>query len=244
MLKEKKLKNGKIMLEGTTPKGKSLYAKVHEPQSKIGGQPVDPFYSITLLMDKDDPAAQNFIQQLDNFMKQAELLANEFVSKAKGRQRQKPQLQNANYGEYFDDEGNETNYYFIKAKAKASGTTQAGKKWNFKPSVFDAKGTPFPTKNPPLVGNDSICRVAVGVTPYCQAIGYGLSIHLDAVQVLDLVEYNNRSAKGYGFETEEDGYSINNSASFPEETDEEDGAVFSDDHGEMPKSYRDEAADF
>ena len=137
MLKEKKLKNGKIMLEGTTPKGKSLYAKVHEPQSKIGGQPVDPFYSITLLMDKDDPAAQNFIQQLDNFMEQAELLANEFVSKAKGRQRQKPQLQNANYGEYFDDEGNETNYYFIKAKAKASGTTQAGKKWNFKPSVFD-----------------------------------------------------------------------------------------------------------
>lgn len=50
--------------------------------------------------------------------------------------------------------------------------------------------------------------MAITVYPYAAAVGYGVSIHLDAVQVLDLVEYNRRSASSYGFEVDQNGYSV------------------------------------
>ena len=232
MLKSKQLKNGRVVFEGVTPKGQAMYARVHEPQTKVGTVNIDPSYSMTLLMPKDDTNAQAIMKQLDEVMVQAEIMADEFAAKAKGRRKDRPQCHNENYGAYYDNEGNETEFFFIKAKSKACGVTPSGKEWSFKPVVFDASGKPFPAKNPPLVGNGSECRMAITVSPYAQGIGFGLSIHLDAVQVLNLVEYHGRSASSYGFSAEE-GYKVTEENQFSAAD-----AEIEEDYGTQPKSYR------
>lgn len=229
MLKEKRMKNGSVVLTGVTPAGAVEYAKVFEPQTKIGDQTIDPTYSVTIYLDDKD---SEIIKQLDEQMKIAEDMATEQASKVKGRKPKLPTCHDENFGAEVDEDGNETGRYFIKAKAKAEGITKAGKRWKFKPPVFDATNTPFPEKDPPLIGNGSVCRLAITAYPYAAPIGYGVSIRLEALQVLKLVEYNGRSGGSFGFEVEDDGYKVS-------KTDE---TAFSDEEEEMeqPTSYRDQ----
>lgn len=232
MLKEKTLKNGNTVLTGTTPKGEIQYAHVFEPQTKVGDQTIDPTYSVTIFLDGDDTAVQNIMSQLDEQLHIAEEMATEATSKVKGRKPKLPTCHDENFGPEVDEEGNETGRFYIKAKAKAEGVTQSGKKWKFTPPVFDGTNTPFPEKDPPLIGNGSVCRLAITAFPYAAPIGYGVSIKLDAMQVLKLVEYNGRDAESFGFEAEEDGYRV---------TKEEEATVFSDEEEEaQPTSYREQ----
>jgi len=243
MLKTVKLKNGNVVLRGTTPKGRFEYAKVFEPQTKIGDQAIEPTYSATLIMN-DSEEVQEFINQLQGELEKATGLAEEAASKVKGRKAKMPICHDENFGQVYDDDGNPTGEFYIKAKAKAEGETQAGKRWKFKPTVFDAKGKPFPEQDPPLVGNGSTGRLAITAYAYAAPIGYGVSIRLDAAQVLNLVEYNGRSASDYGFAVEE-GYSIDDAAPLG------DADPNLSDVEEQPKSYRsrlsepdDETGDF
>lgn len=67
----------------------------------------------------------------------------------------------------------------------------------FRPSVFDRFGQPLPEGT--LVGNGS--RVRVNYTPDTyEAFGGGVTLYLNAVQVVDLVEYQVQRASAYGFE--------------------------------------------
>ena len=230
MLKDVKLKNGNTVVKGTTPKGSVEFAHVFEPQTKIGDQPIDPTYSITLLMDGTDEV-RSFIGQLDVELMKAEDMATEAANQAKGRSKGKlPVKHDENFGEVYDDDGNPTGQFFVKAKAKAEGITQSGKAWKFKPTVFDAKGKTFPEKDPPMIGNGSTGRLALTAYAYAAPVGYGVSIRLEAVQILNLVEYGGRSAADYGFAIEE-GYSVEDPAPIGE--DDADLAV-----EEQPKSYR------
>lgn len=235
MLKEVKLKNGSTVVKGTTPKGRVEFAHVYEPQRQIGDQAIEPTYSINLIMDGNDEV-KRFIDCLDAEMNKAEEMAQEAANQAKGRSKGKlPTKHDENYGEVYDDDGNPTGQYFVKAKAKAEGITQAGKKWKFKPTIFDAKGVPFPEKNPPMIGNGSTGRLALTAYAYAAPIGYGISIRLEAVQIIDLVEYNGKSATDYGFSVEE-GYSVDEVA--PLTLDGENEAPDELEPGEQPKSYR------
>lgn len=245
MLKEKKLKNGNTVLTGATPKGEVQYAHVFEPQTKIGEQTIDPTYSVTLFFKADEPAVETLMTQLGEQLRIAEEMATEQVSKVKGRKPKLPTCHDENFGPEIDENGNETGRVYVKAKAKAEGVTQSGKKWAFKPAVFDGTNTPFPEENPPAIGNGSICRAAITAFPYAAAIGYGVSIRLDALQVINLIEYNGKSAESYGFEAEEDGYKVG------KENDDRIEAFEDEEEQEQPKSYRSrmteedkEAADF
>lgn len=75
-------------------------------------------------------------------------------------------------------------------------------------TVFDAKGKPVLDSK---VGSGSEVKVAFTTNPYYIAKDKqaGVSLYLSAVQVLKLVEYNGKDAKGYGFD-EEDGYDSEN----------------------------------
>lgn len=196
MLKEQKNKFGSVQLVGVTPEGECQWAKVHQPDEKYN------VYSITWRIPVENAQAKELFKQLNDEMDCALDMAEEMAGK--GGKKRMPQCNDQNFGIEVDADGNETGYYFIKAKAKASGVSKSGKSWRFKPAVFDKYGKPFPSENPPMIGNGSKVRLAVTVFPYCQRIGYGLSIHLDAVQVTDLIEYNNRSATGFGFDVEEE----------------------------------------
>lgn len=245
MLKEKKLKNGNTVLTGATPKGIASYVKVYEPQTKVGETTVEPFYSATIYMNGKDPAVETLMTQLGEQLRIAEEMATEQASKVKGRKPKLPKCNDENFGSEYDENGNETGRYYIRAKAKASGITPNGKKWSFKPAVFDGSNVPFPEKNPPLIGNGSTIRFGITAFPYAQPIGYGVSIRLDAIQVIDLVEYNGKSAESFGFEVEANSYKVSK--------EDEKAAVFYDEEEEreQPTSYRDrmtdedkEAADF
>lgn len=234
MMKETKLKNGSVVIKGTTPKGRIEYAHVLEPQRSIGDQAIEPTYSITLIMDESLEVMQ-FLGNLDAEMDKAENMARESANQAKGRSKGKlPTKHDENYGQVYDDDGNPLPQYFVKAKAKAEGITQSGKAWKFKPTVFDSKGKPWPEKDPPLIGNGSIGRLALTAYAYAAPIGYGVSIRLEAVQIIDLVEYGGRNATDYGFMVE-DGYDISDPA--PKALDN-DSSPDEFDVGEQPKSYR------
>ena len=60
-----------------------------------------------------------------------------------------------------------------------------------------------------LIGNGS--EVVINVTPSPYVVNpstYGIQLRLNAVQVLDLVEFGGRSASAFGFDTEDDDYAI------------------------------------
>lgn len=69
----------------------------------------------------------------------------------------------------------------------------------FKPSLFDRYGKPLP--DGVMIGNGSKVRVNYSPNAY-DGFGGGVNLYLNAVQVLDLVEYKSRDAKGFGFEAE------------------------------------------
>lgn len=75
--------------------------------------------------------------------------------------------------------------------------------------VYDSKGRPIDVN----IGNGSIIRVAFQVVPYWKSLkNNGLTLFMDAIQVIELKEYSGGAdADAFGFE-EEDGYEAGNSA--------------------------------
>lgn len=73
--------------------------------------------------------------------------------------------------------------------------------------IFDAKGK----KIDPNIGNGTIAKFAITMAPKAQsATNYGLSLWIDALQILELIEYGatQEEANAFGF-AQEDGYVAN-----------------------------------
>ena len=88
--------------------------------------------------------------------------------------------------------GQPTGRFIVKFKSK------------FSVGVFDALNQPLNyDKN--IVGSGSLVRVSFKHQPYSQN-GGGLSLFLNAVQVIDLNRYEGGTAEDYGFEKDETGY--------------------------------------
>lgn len=105
-----------------------------------------------------------------------------------------------------DDEGNETSEIIHKAIMRASGVSKKdGKPWTRQPKVFDAKGKAI--KPVPAIFGGSEGKLAVEAAPYYIASDNvcGITLYLEAVQLLKLVKGGDRSASSYGF-GEEEGY--------------------------------------
>lgn len=69
----------------------------------------------------------------------------------------------------------------------------------FRPHMFDRYGKKMEENI--LLGNGSKVRVNFGPNEYT-GFGGGVNFYLNAVQVVDLIEYQSKDAKGYGFEAE------------------------------------------
>jgi len=81
-----------------------------------------------------------------------------------------------------------------------------------KPGLFDHRGVPM--GNETLVGNGSFVRLNYTPAPYT-GFGGGVTLYLNAVQVMDLVEFGNNTAASYGFEV--DAAAVAEAAPFDEE---------------------------
>ena len=88
--------------------------------------------------------------------------------------------------------GEETGMYTIHFKSQ------------WRPKQFDAKGKLVEHES--NLGNDSLVRVSFVPNPYTNVGGRtGVSFYLQAIQIIELVEYRGGDSDYYGFE-EEDGY--------------------------------------
>ena len=107
----------------------------------------------------------------------------------------------------------------IYAKQVAQRQTKKGL-LTFTIPVFDSKGSKLPAS--PAIGSGSTLKLSVEVyTWYTDLQGFGYTLRLKAVQLLELIEYNNGSSSSFGFSAEEDGY-INDGESLDTAFQEED----------------------
>jgi hypothetical protein len=130
----------------------------------------------------------------------------------------------------------------IKAKLKAKVTGRDGTVHNLKVGLFDSQGKPHP-KDVVVAGGS---KVKVAVRPKFWNVpavgGFGMTLELDAVQIIDLQAFNpgERTGESFGFTAVEGGY-VHGGETFegeldqPEETDakkketkEDDGELIAD----------------
>ena len=200
----------------TSFKGTFKFPKLNKPDTKFKA---DGEFSVKLVGRIDDPAVLALIAKLEPLYLAAEHNAVAEFAKLSAVARKKlgQPTMNPLYTEVLDETTEQpTGDVEFKFARAASGTYKSGpktgQKWHATIGIFDAKGVPV-LKGPDIYGG-TIGKVSfeVGLNQDGQP-GYfipgtgaaGLSLRLQAVQVLDLVSGGQRTAAGYGF-GEEDGY--------------------------------------
>lgn len=209
-------KNNTPVINAILPRADAIYPKLNTPDTKFDA---DGVFETKLAFDLEN-ATDGVIGKsnvtLKEILERAHKLRDEFAEAKRdelaagdGKQKKKSkELEVRDIGEAeLDDNGDETGRMILKAKMKASGTSQKdGKRWERKPKLFDAKGKDL-GKNPPSIYGGSVLKVAVQFVPYYTPKDneVGVSIRMEAVQVIELVSGGGRSASAYGFGAE-DGY--------------------------------------
>lgn len=183
--------------QGTTPKGSVLFAHVFTPETYDGKE---VGYTIQLKLNEIETKA--FMAVID-----------EELEKAKHSIKLKPGQKWAAepFLGYREDKDGDIVFKF---KTASTITTKAGETLTRTVPVFDAHGRPIKEKI--NIGNGTIARVAYTLIPYwVSKVVNGIKLRLEAVQIIDLKEFGEKEASGYGFANEEDGFS------FEEKKDEE-----------------------
>lgn len=168
-----------------TPAGIAEYPKLNEPDYKFNP---DGEYKVTLVIPAKD--AQGFVGQLEELYAAAyEQIKSEQPGK-KVKQADEPWK--------VRDDGSIEVRFKMRAKIK----TRDGREMTLSPIIVDAKGTPCSVQ----VGGGSKIKVAFTTAPYFTAlVGAGLSLRLQGVQVINLVQ-GGGGFTNLGF-TPEEGYS-------------------------------------
>ena len=161
----------------TTPKAPCLYPFLQQPNVSKTGEYEDTF-QITLVLDPQDKEHHELLKHIKRLHEES-----------KGKEEKKP------IKKHTDLEGNETGKYMVRFKTKAQYLDHV--------PTFDAKGNKI-LRDKNFVANDSIVRVSWSYGFYKQG-GGGVSLYLNGVQIIDLIEWSGGDAEDYGFD-ETEGY--------------------------------------
>lgn len=168
-----------------TPKGTAQYPKLRSPEFFDGAE---VGYTIQMAFNKED--TEKLLAKLEE-----ELEAAKNASEFKGKN-----WTNARLGSKEDKNGDTV----FKFKTKTNYKTKAGETIQRIIPIFDAQGNRIKGD----IGHGSVCRVRFTVNPYHKsAVNCGLTLYLDAVQVIEYKEPGGASAEAYGF-GKEDGYTV------------------------------------
>ena len=176
----------------TTPKGESLFAHLVNVDYGTDQYPDEKgSFNVTLALDAD--AAAKLDSLIAHEVDTARAEAEEKFDGLKPQTKKKFGSVNFNEGgpEEYDREGYE-NRQGVKVQRKVP--------------LFDSMQQPVKLSDEP--GNGSVIRVAFCCAPYFvegQGMG-GLSLYLNAVQIIRLNTSGERSASDYGFGAEEGGF--------------------------------------
>lgn len=198
----------------TTIKGRASYPRLSTPDTKFNKAGV---YKCNLEFPTSDKPGHKWATEMVERIKQgqAKALADAKAAAKEAGKKFKSKLTDLPYS--IDED---TGAVTLNFKMTASGEREDGSKWTSKVAVFDAKGKPM--KTIPNVGSGSLVKVSFEFSPFCTALGAGVSLKLNAVQLLELVEFGTRDATGYGF-GEEDGYESKDNDEKEDAEEDEDG---------------------
>jgi len=171
----------------TTPQGKAVYPRLDTPDTKFNE---DGLYSCKLHVSEAD--FQAFELGMDGLYKSA----YDAECKAQGKKIK----ESPNKPVRITPDGD----YEIYAKQVAQKQTKTKGLIEFTVACFDSQGNKIAT---PKVGSGSELKLAVEPNFwYIASQGFGYSLRLKAVQVIELVEYGGGSSENYGFGKSEGGF--------------------------------------
>lgn len=223
-----------------TPAGIAVWPKLNAPDEYKGKRT----FNTKLVIDPNDDAL--FDKKPGNLIEAAEKMRDAFLektraelleqaaeqkaakkgAKAKELSQKAATLEAVAFGkpEVDDDTEEETGKLVISAKTNATYKDKRGVERERTLKIFDAKGKTL--KNAPEIGSGSTLKLAVTMVPYYmpKENTVGVTLYLDAVQVIDLVTFGGqRDASSYGF-GQEDGYEGDDEDAEEEEEEEEESA--------------------
>jgi hypothetical protein len=182
--------------QAISPVGKALWATLNKPDTKYKEEGL---YSVKLEITGDD--AQKLSAFLDTKLQES-------IAEAKKENVGKKIKEASAPYEWTND-----NTIVVNFKMKASGIKKSGETWSRKPALFDAKGKPLVGEV--MIGKGSLLAVAYEASPfYTSLIGAGVSLRLNAVQIIELVEFTAGSGSNPGF-GEHDGYEADEEVATP-----------------------------
>ena len=186
-----------------TPVGVAKNPRLTKPDTKFLEAGV---YGVSLIVAADE--GKPLIDVIDAEIKAALERARKDKPRFRVKAADKP------YKPVTNDADEPTGEIVFNFKMTASGIDGKTKQpWQRRPALFDAKGKPLVGKE---IGAGSEIKVAFTINPfYTFLVGAGVSLRLEAVQVIKLVESNcGRDAASFGFVAEE-GYSQDDRESEP-----------------------------
>lgn len=192
-----KLKNGVIA-------GKAMWSHL-DKADEMQGKPTDNL-TISLIPSKED---------VDRILQECQEVWDEFMEDPANKK--KHLKGEPNFGEKEDEAGNVLVKFKCKDKWKLKDGTE---KRRFVP-IFDSVNQVVTKKLMSKIGNGSNIVVAYQLLPYIfTSTNFGVSMRLQAIQVLKLVEYGGEDAESFGFSTHAGGFEGANLADEPENDDD------------------------
>lgn len=198
----------------TTPRGVAVWPKLREPDFKF-----DTAGALTVKLRIPTAEAAKMIEMID------EAIVKKHTEEAKAAKGKRVKRCDPPYEHEMDEDGNETGNVLFKFKQKAQITSRKNDK-TYKITIphFNAKGRPTDVE----YGSGSIMKIAYEVVPFfVAAVGAGVTLRPNAVQVIEPKMFAQRDASGFGF-GEEDGY--DDDAAGATVGDEDDAPFDTEDH--------------
>ncbi len=195
-----------------SPAGTLKYPRLFKPDTKFKAEGE---YSTKLLVPEEE--AKPFIEELMAIHKEEYAKACAANKKKALKQAPLPWKPEVN------DDGEETGNIEFKTSLKAKVTPKKGDPFEQRPQVIDAKKHKVPAST--RVGGGTKAKIAMEVYPwFTAALGFGITLRLKAVQILELSEYEAGGAASMF--SEEDGFESEPSGDEGDTTGEEfDGKV-------------------
>jgi len=187
-------KRKKILLVSAI--GKAVWPWVNRPDTKYEA---DGVYRMKIAVDPSDAKqwakAQQMVEQIDA------ALAGIVAKQREETGKKKVKVFDLPYKMEKDDADEETGRLLFSFKLKAKGMTKEKVVYDKTVKLFQANGVPLATEK--IVGGGSTVQASYEMNAFYTSAA-GVSLRLEAVRVLELVEYTGRDAAGYGFDTDDE----------------------------------------
>ena len=193
----------------TTPVGIAVWPKLNSPDTKFNA--AGQFLTkLQLSAEEAQPLIDKYEKELNAFFESEKEELMQGDGKAKAKAKALKLASDKPYKAEFDDEGEETGNILFNIKMPHKIVREGKPDLLLYPDIFDSNSKLL--KNPPQIWGGSKLVIAGQMRPFNTNIGVGMSLRLQAVQIIELVSGASKGASGYGFGATAGGYEGDDSA--------------------------------